>query len=180
MKNSSILNLTKISIMAVIITLCSWMVIPFPVPFTLQTFGVCCALLLLGGKAGLFSLLLYMLSGVAGLPVFSAFSAGAGHLFSPTGGYIWGFVLCALFYIITEKFSSKTDTSKFLILFTGTLLCYTAGTVQFIFSSGNIHSLWQILSLCVLPFVIPDIIKIVFAILICKKIKPHINKNIKE
>lgn len=164
----------------VIITLCSWITIPFPIPFTLQTFGVYCALLLLGGKAGTISLFLYILLGVVGLPVFSGFSAGMGHLISPTGGYIWGFILCALLYLGTEKLADKNHKTKIFILALGTALCYTAGTLWFIFSTGNYNSLWQIISICVLPFTIPDFLKILLAVFICKKVRPIINKTIKE
>ncbi len=180
MKNSKITNLVKIPLMTVMIILCSWIVVPFPVPFTLQTFGVYCALLLLGGKAGTISILLYILLGVVGLPVFSGFSAGGGHLLSPTGGYIWGFLLCGVLYLCTEKLSKKSYLRKTVTLFLGTILCYTAGTLWFIFSTVNYASLWQILTLCVLPFVIPDLIKITFAVFISKKITPLINKTIKE
>lgn len=166
--------------MTVVIILCSWITIPFPVPFTLQTFGLYCTLLILGGKRGTLSLLLYILLGAVGLPVFSGFSSGIGHLLSPLGGYIWGFALCALLYLCTEKFTNKNYKRKAMALFLGTALCYCAGTLWFVFSAGNYTSLWQIFVLCVLPFIIPDIIKIIFAVFISKRITPLLNKTIKE
>lgn len=164
----------------VLLTLCAWISIPFPIPFTLQTFGIYTALLLAGGKQGLLSLLLYILLGAAGLPVFSGFSSGVGHLVSPTGGYIWGFVMCALLYLLTEKRTRKNRCMKFLILSVGTLLCYISGTLWFMFSFGNFHTLWQTLVLCVLPYIIPDIIKMIIAVFLTDKIKPVLRKNIKE
>lgn len=180
MKNSKVLNLAKISMMTVIIILCSWITIPLPVPVTLQTYALYTVLLLLGGKMGTFSLLLYILLGAAGLPVFASFSAGFGHLLSPTGGYIWGFLLCALLYLATEKFTKKHRTFKVLVLFAGTLLCYGAGTLWFVYSTGNCSSVWAALTVCVLPYVIPDILKLITALFVAKKLKPIINKNIKE
>ena len=180
MKNSKILNLAKISMMTVIIILCSWITIPLPVPITLQTFALYAALLLLGGKMGTVSLLLYILLGAAGLPVFSAFSSGIGHLLSPTGGYIWGFLLCALLYLLTEKIATKHRFLKAVVLFAGTLLCYATGTLWFTFSSGSFASLWGALAVCVLPCVIPDILKLATALFICGKVKPLISKIIKE
>ena len=59
--------------MAVVICICSWITVPFAVPFTMQTFAVFRALLLLGGKLGTFSVVIYILMGMAGLPVFSGF-----------------------------------------------------------------------------------------------------------
>ncbi|MBR2724722.1 MAG: biotin transporter BioY, partial [Ruminococcus sp.] len=105
MKNSKIISLVQIPLMTVIIVLCSWICLPLPVPITMQTFGIYAALTLLGGKKGLCSVLLYILLGAAGLPVFAGFSAGLYHLVSPTGGYIWGFVFCALFFLFTEKYA---------------------------------------------------------------------------
>jgi len=174
MKRTKTLNLVQIPLMTVIIILCSWITIPLPIPLTFQTFGIYCALLLLGGKAGTLSLLLYILLGTAGLPVFSGFSAGMGHLIAPTGGYIWGFLLCAVFYLCTEKIADKSTPLQILILSVGTLLCYTAGTLWFVFSIFTSHSLWQAAVICVFPFIIPDLLKILFATYISKKLKPLI------
>lgn len=177
MKSSKILNIVRIPLMTVIIILCAWIAIPFPIPFTMQTLGIYCALLLLGGKAGTLSIVLYILMGAAGLPVFSGFSAGIGHLLSPAGGYIWGFLLCAVALTLTEKFTHNKDFLKILTLSLGTLLCYTAGALWFTFSAQSLHSLWQVLTLCVLPFIIPDFLKIIFALLLCKKVRPLIDKT---
>ena len=163
--------------MTVIIILCSWITIPLPVPITLQTFALYTALLLLGGKMGTISLLLYILLGAAGLPVFSSFSAGFAHLLSPTGGYILGFLLCALLYLATEKLTKNRKILKALVLFAGTLLCYTTGTLWFVFYANSHTSFFAALAVCVLPYVIPDILKLITAIFISDKVKPIINKS---
>lgn len=180
MKNSKIINLVQIPLMTVIIVLCAWVCLPMPVPLTLQTFGIYSALSILGGKRGLCSILLYILPGAVGLPVFSGFSAGLTHLLSPTGGYIWGFILCALLYIFAEKQAEKSPSAKTLILFLGTLLCYTVGTIWFCITVGTLSSLWYALILCVFPFIFPDYLKIKLAVFLAKKLKPIINKTIKE
>lgn len=180
MKNSKTISLIQIPLMTVIIILCSWICLPLPVPLTLQTFGIYSALLFLGGKRGLCSIALYIILGAAGLPVFAGFTAGLGHLVSPTGGYIWGFVLCAVFYLLAEKHANKTRLSQTLFLFIGTLVCYLTGTLWFCISVGTLSSLWYALILCVFPFLFPDYIKIRLAVFLAKKIKPIINKTIKE
>ena len=180
MKNSKILNSAKISMMTVIIILCSWITIPLPIPVTLQTFALYTALLLLGGKMGTISLLLYILMGTAGLPVFANFTSGFAHLLSPTGGYIWGFILCALMYLATEKLTKKHSVFKALVLFAGTILCYITGTLWFVFSATGHSSFFGVLTVCVLPYVIPDILKLITALLISNKVKPIISKTIKE
>ena len=179
MRNKKIQNLVKIPLMTVIIILCSWITLPFPVPLTLQTFGLYAALLLIGGRMGTLSLLLYILLGCVGLPVFSGFSSGAGHLISPTGGYIWGFLLCTLLYLALEKVASNSYLIKGLILFSGTLICYLSGTLWFMYTAAGQSSLYTVLTLCVLPYIIPDSLKLISAIFISKKVKPIIDK-IKE
>ena len=104
--NSNILSMVYIALMAVIIAVCSWISIPGPVPFTLQTFAVFSALLLLGTRNGILSITVYLLLGAVGVPVFSGFSGGLSHLVGPTGGYLIGFLVMGFFYgIVTNIFS---------------------------------------------------------------------------
>ena len=69
-------DMAYIALMAVLISVCSWLSVPSVIPFTMQTFGVFCALLLLGGKRGSIAVLLYIVMGAVGLPVFSNFTGG--------------------------------------------------------------------------------------------------------
>lgn len=89
-------DLAYIAIFAVLIAICSWISIPMTVPFTLQTFGVFMAVGVLGGKRGSLAVLVYILLGVIGVPVFAGFSGGLGILLNNTGGYIIGFLFSAL------------------------------------------------------------------------------------
>ena len=90
------LNLVYIAFFAVLIVICSWISIPTLVPFTLQTFAIYLTVLLLGWKRGLGAILVYILLGIVGVPVFSGFKAGLGVVAGPTGGYIIGFIFLAL------------------------------------------------------------------------------------
>lgn len=102
-QNLSTADMSYIAMMTVVIAVCSWIYVPSAVPFTMQTFGVFCALGLLGGRRGFLAVLLYVLMGAAGLPVFSGFTGGLGQLLGPTGGYILGFLLMALAYRLTDR-----------------------------------------------------------------------------
>ena len=92
------LDLTYIALSAVLITVCAWISIPAPVPFTLQTFAVFFALLTLGGRRGMLAILTYLMMGTVGLPVFTGFHGGLGVLLGATGGYLLGFIVMALVY----------------------------------------------------------------------------------
>ena len=81
-------DLAYIAIFAVLIAICSWISIPMTVPFTLQTFGVFMAVGVLGGKRGSLAVLVYILLGAIGVPVFAGFSGGLGILLNNTGGNV--------------------------------------------------------------------------------------------
>ena len=100
MKSMKLKNEIEIALFAVLLAVFSWTTIPFAVPFTLQTFGVYVALMLLGGKKGTIAIALYILLGAVGVPVFSGFKGGVGALLGPTGGYIFGFLATGLVYIL--------------------------------------------------------------------------------
>ena len=87
------------ALFAALLAICAWLSLPVAdISFTMQTFGVFTALGLLGGKRGTLSIALYLLLGIAGLPVFAGFQGGLGVLLGSTGGYIWGFLLAGLVY----------------------------------------------------------------------------------
>ena len=104
------LDMAYIGLFAVVIAICSWISIPTVVPFTLQTFAVFLAVAVLGGKRGTLAVIVYVLLGAVGLPVFSGFKGGIGVLLNTTGGYIIGFVFSALVMWAFEKsFGNDND-----------------------------------------------------------------------
>ena len=167
-------DMAYIALMAVLLAVCSWISVPAPVPFTLQTFGVFCALGLLGGRRGSTAVLLYILLGALGLPVFSGFQGGLGKLLGPTGGYILGFLLSALLYWLLERGVQKSPWRTAALLLAGLALCYVFGTAWFVavYSRGDGHMSWMgALSLCVFPFIVPDLVKLGLALLLIRTLK---------
>ena len=79
-------DMVYIALFAVLIAICSWISIPTVVPFTLQTFAIFLSLAVLGGKRGTCAVIVYVLLGAVGIPVFSGFKGGIGVLLSTTGG----------------------------------------------------------------------------------------------
>ena len=119
----NILDMVLIAMFAVIIAVCSWLSIPGEVPVTLQTFGVFCAVGLLGGKRGTLSVVIYILLGLVGVPVFAGFKGGVGSLIGPTGGYIIGFVFTALVYWLVTKLLGTKIWAVVLGMVLGLVVC---------------------------------------------------------
>ena len=176
----SVRDLSYIAIGAALLAVCSWLSIPFTVPFTLQSFAVCLIAALLGWKRGTLAVLVYMLLGAAGLPVFSGFRGGLGVLLGVTGGYIIGFLLTALAVgWFAERFPGRA-LPLILGMALGMLLCYACGTAWFVIvytrSSGPIGVL-SALSLCVFPFLIPDALKCALALVLALRLRPILMKK---
>ena len=96
-RSRKIYHLTMTAVMAAVICVLSPLVIPIgPVPITLANLAMYLSLYLLGGKRGTASCLVYVLIGMAGVPVFAGFTGGAAKLFGPTGGYIVGYLLMVM------------------------------------------------------------------------------------
>lgn len=180
------IDLAYMAVGAVLIAVCSWISIPSAVPFTLQTFAVFCVLGLLGGKRGTISIIVYILLGAIGIPVFSGFKAGFGVLIGTTGGYIVGFIFMGLIYwlaeIIWKPLGSSGTKAKTLILRAavlafGLIICYAFGTAWFMVayarSSGPV-GLATALGWCVVPFIIPDIIKLIIAVIASSRLRRYL------
>ena len=178
-QRSKTYDLVYISILVVLITVCSWISIPLTVPVTLQTFGVFTAVGLLGGKRGTLAVLVYILMGAIGIPVFSGFTGGIGILAGTTGGYIAGFLFSALIMWGMEKLFGGSILVLTGSMVLGLLVCYAVGTFWFMAvyaaSSGAVGIL-TVLGWCVFPFIIPDIAKIVLALILTKRLSGVIKR----
>ena len=167
------LDMAYIGLFAVIIAICSWISIPTVVPFTLQTFAVFLAVAVLGGKRGTLSVIVYVLLGAVGLPVFSGFKGGIGVLLNTTGGYIIGFIFSALLMWAFEKAFGRKAWALILSMILALALCYALGTIWFmIIYANNVGAvgLSAVLGWCVIPFIIPDLIKIALAFILSRRI----------
>lgn len=156
---------------------CSWITVPATVQFTMQTFAVFLTLLVMGGKWGTVTVSAYVLTGLVGVPVFSGFKGGPGALFGSTGGYIIGFIVMGLIYWALTGLAGERKTVKIMAMILGLAACYGFGTAWFMVvytkTSGAV-SLMTALGWCVIPFIIPDILKMLLAWFISGKIKANI------
>ncbi len=174
----SIKDIAYIALFAALMAICAWISIPLTVPFTLQTFGVFITLTLLGGRRGTLSIIVYLLLGAVGLPVFSGFKGGIGVLFGTTGGYLVGFILSALIIWGIAHFFGDSTIVLAVAMLIGLCVCYVFGTIWFMVlytRSSQAVGLITVLSWCVFPFIIPDIIKLVLALVLGRRLKPRLN-----
>lgn len=172
------IDLVYIAVGAALIAICAWISIPLTVPFTMQTFGVFFVLSALGGKRGTCSVLVYLLLGAVGMPVFAGFSSGIGILLGNTGGYLLGFLLTGVIYLVMTKLLGEKLPVRIAALAIGLAVCYAFGTVWFLHlytKANGAVGLGTVLSWCVLPFVIPDVVKLILATLIAGRLRPMIS-----
>jgi biotin transport system substrate-specific component len=170
-------DLTITALFAALICVCAPLSIAIgPVSITLATFAVYLAASVLGWKRGTLAVIVYILIGAVGVPVFSNFSGGLQKLIGVTGGYIVGYIPCAL---IVGYFSDKWSKvwSYILGMVVGTVVLYALGTVWFIFVAKS--TLSYAMSVCVIPFLPLDTVKIICASILAIKLRPLvINKLI--
>lgn len=170
----SVRDMAYIALFAVMMAVCSWISIPYVVPFTLQTFAVFLAVGVLGGRRGTMAVLVYLLMGAVGLPVFTGFSGGIGHLLGSTGGYIVGFVFTALVMWGMERIPGSRTVVLAVSMVLGLLVCYAFGTAWFLLvyarTTGPV-GVWTAVGWCVAPYVVPDLVKLALALVLRRRLR---------
>lgn len=149
--------------------------LPFsPVPISLCTLAIYFVVSVLGRKLGTISVGIYVLLGLAGVPVFANFTSGPGKLFGPTGGYIIGYLFMALICgFFADKFSHKLPLS-FLGMILGTLVCYLFGTIWLGYQLDLSFS--QALAAGVIPYIPGDLIKLILAMIVGTEVRKRLFK----
>ena len=180
-RRSATYDIAVIAVSAALITICSWISLQIgPVPVTLQTLAVLAVLLTTGGRRGTIAVAVYLALGAIGVPVFSGFKGGPAAFAGPTGGFLIGFLAAALVYWLLEKlvFARLMTTQKkkiifgFVISVIFELVMYTVGVIWFMTvyaaQTGPV-GLVTVLGWCVIPFIIPDIVKMAAAVIISSR-----------
>lgn len=169
MADKKIKNFAYTALFLALFIVCSQIVLPFPIPFTLQIFALFCGIEILGCKKVLSGVLCWIIMGFFGIPVFAGFRGGAGVLLDLTGGFIWGFlptVVC--FTVFFKVFKSRLISSV-----TAMIVFYFCGCLWYthLYFNGSFSGFVSALTVCVLPFIIPDALKIVLAFYVGKRIR---------
>lgn len=145
-----------------------------PVPISLGSMIVCFAVTILGMRNGFLSVLLYLLLGLVGLPVFSGFTGGIGRLLGPTGGYLVGYLFLTLFLgFFVERFHNRLSGNLFGAL-AGMILLYLFGTLWLAFQLDL--DFVSALFTGVIPYVPLDIIKTILAVLLGRQLRKHLTQ----
>lgn len=176
-KKLTVKDMVLIAIFAALISVCSLIQIPLgTIPFTLQTFAVFTTAGLLGTKRGIAAILIYILLGIIGMPVFTG-KGGPSAIVGPTGGYITGFIFTVLIIGLIMRLFRKSTMRVQLVMtaaamLVGDVICFVIGTIQFMVVMKT--NLVAALGYCVMPFIIPDLVKIIAATIVVSKIKKYI------
>lgn len=174
-KHSTVIrNMTACALMTALICVCSWITIPGPVPFTMQTFAIFFALMTLGGKWGTLSVALYLAIGTLGLPVFSGFTGGVGKILGATGGYLVGFLPMAALYWLLVRVLGTGRLRRFIAAALSMIFLYACGTIWFYVvyvTRGETVTILAILSACVFSFIPLDALKIALAAFLSDRLK---------
>jgi len=149
-----------------------------PVPVTCQTFAVLLAGIVLGKYWGGISQIMYVVLGIAGIPWFNGATGGYSAIIGPTGGYLLGFILAALFIgHVSDKYEWSKGFYQMLgiMMFASFVLIYLPGIIQlsvwlYLFK-GTSSNIAQLAYAGVMPFVAGDMVKIISAALIAKSLK---------
>jgi biotin transport system substrate-specific component len=170
------LDLAYIGLFAAVIAACALITVPAAVPFTLQTLGVFLSVGLLGWKRGTAAVGLYLCIGAIGVPVFSGLGGGIGVLLGPTGGFLWSFLPAALLAgLVMGKEPSLLRTAVGMV--SGLLCVYAVGALWFALwhvQSGSALSAGAVFTAAILPFLLPDGVKIALAVLITRRLRRHV------
>ena len=160
-------EMTKMALMVAMNCVSAYIIIPLPFslsPLALQTLIVNLTGYVLNAKQAFMTMLVYLLVGLAGVPVFTGGSAGPGKLFGPTGGYIIGFLVTAVFlaYFKGEKYNFKRYALLGCVI--GIPLIYVFGVVQLKLVTGMGWD--KAIMTGALPFIPLDIVKCLAATVI--------------
>ena len=175
-KNLNIRQLTMVAMMVAVIAIMAQITIPIGlVPFTLQTAGMIIAVIVLKPQESTLAMLVYVLLGAIGLPIFAGFKGGLGVLVGPTGGFLFGFIIGTFVgsRFLIQKYSFRRAA---LASFLSILISFICGAAYFALAMG--YNIKEALAITVLPFLPFDIIKLAIFIPIAHKIRERLQTTV--
>ena len=178
MRDSSTIKYTMCALFVAFISICSQIAIHIGmVPISMSLLAIFMTGLILGMKYGTISVIVYILLGITGIPVFAGAKGGLAVILGPTGGFLIGYILCAFIVgIVADRFNDKKIFMGIGMVI-AVITCYIPGVLWFCIITEN--TFYKSLGLCVIPFIPGDIIKIFISLILYSNIKPRFNTLIK-
>ncbi len=176
--SGAVYKLSLIAMCVAAITLSAWLAIPFPISFTMQTFAIFLISGCFSPQISLSAVIIYLLLGIIGIPVFSGFNAGFSAILGASGGCLIAFPFCALIISLFRKHYFEKKILYILLMLFSLAICYIFSCFWylFIFAPSAGSNILTAISICVLPFIIPDILKIFLVYLIFKRLNPYLDR----
>ena len=174
-------TITRAALMAAVTAVAAQITVPLtPVPFTLQVLAVILSGLLLGARIGALAQAVYVLVGAVGVPVFSGFTGGLGHVFGPTGGYLISYPIAAAVAGLAAQSVARSPRRRALLTallwgYAGLAVIYALGATWLAVVAGL--SPIEAIATGVLPFVGFDLIKVALAALVAVAAAPAITPS---
>jgi biotin transport system substrate-specific component len=173
-------DMTFIALFTALIAVCSWISLSFgQITFSLQTFAVFVTAGLLGTKRSTLSVIIYILLGVVGVPVFAGFSGGLSAVAGYLGGFIVGFIPAVIIIALAiEKIKFNNQFANmvvaFIAMFIGDAVCFLCGGIWF----KHVLALdWKTtFALSMAPYIVPDIVKMIVAVIIVNRLRKYVSK----
>ncbi len=170
-------KLVAAAVLTALLAVLSPFVIPIgPIPISLGVFGVALVGAMLPPAWAMASIAAYLLMGMAGLPVFTAFRAGPGVVLGVTGGYLLGYFLLALAISLATSRGLPAPV-RAACAAAGMAGCYLLGTLWYMLVSGAGFA--SGLMLCVVPFILPDCAKIAAAMVLAAALQRRLQRSIR-
>lgn len=178
-------SITFVALFTALIAVCGFISIPVPgtpIPIVLQNMMVVLVGLLLGPLMGTCSTLLFLLLGAVGLPIFSGGGGGIARFLGPTGGFLYGYLLATLVSgLIARKPKIDKKTPLWILIiasFLGYVVMYIPGVIHFMLTMNATFS--KTLTLCVIPYIPLDLVKMVLCIAIAATLRQKCAKVLFE
>ncbi len=181
--NSRTRSMVLIGLSIALLAVGAFITIPLgPIPFTLQTMMLVVIILVLSPAEAIAAVGGYLVLGAIGLPIFSGMRGGLGVLAGPTGGFLIGFFVSALIAgFIRRSVKQRAQraglvmTIDIVVAVVAVLVSYILGVVYF--DAVTAAGLQTAALTCVVPFIIPDVIKITIALICVKPIRAAIGRD---
>ncbi len=175
-QKNTVYLMTNVSLLTALLCVISPITVPIgAVPLSLSTFMIYLFAYVAKTKVAIFAVLLYVLIGAVGLPVFSGYTGGVEKLVGPTGGFIIGYIFLVIFVCLFVNRFDEKRVFHFVGMVIGTAVLYSLGVGWYCFQTKQ--SVWSAVIACVLPFLLGDAVKIGLSLYVGPILKNRIDKK---